>query len=278
MADAEPRPALQASDGALHAAFVAAFADYLIGPFQVEPAQWPGFLARQGVDLALSRVVGDAAGEVQAFALVAPRPGRWRLATMGARPSARGSGAAKRLLDDVIARAAAAGQAAVELEVFEQNEAALRLYRSRGFEVRHALLGYQRAAAGGAAQPPGFADVGRDTALAWLAAQDIDELPLQVGAQVLALNPRPWQAWQCRAAQLVFDASGDRLQLLSLIDTEPGQPGAAALLRALVSAHPQLAIGVPQLQRRDLGGDALEALGFERLALNQLLMRRQLTD
>jgi len=128
----------------LHAAFGAAFADYLIGPFSLPLAAWPGFLARQGVDLTLSRAALDGEGRILAFCLVAPRPalGRWRLGTMGALPAARGSGAAPALLDDFIARAAAAGQGAVELEVFAQNARALRLYQGRGFAPLHELHGY----------------------------------------------------------------------------------------------------------------------------------------
>jgi ribosomal protein S18 acetylase RimI-like enzyme len=282
MAGPELRPAALLPAGVLHAAFGQAFADYLIGPFQLTPEQWPDFLARQRVNLDLSRAACDAEGRVLAFALVASRPGRWRLATMGAVPAARGSGAAKILLDDVLARAGAARQAAVELEVFAQNERALHLYRSRGFETRHELLGYQLAAGGGEAQPGVFDEVGRAAALAWLEALSIDDLPLQVGAEVLAVNPRPWRAWQAGSAQLVFDLLPDRVQLLSLIDantntnTDAAQADARRLVQALRLAHPRLPLTVPQLQRRDLGGAALEALGFERLALHQLLMRRAL--
>ena len=94
----------------LHAATVAAFADYLVGPFQMTLEQFPSFIGRQGIDLAHSRVaVRD--GAVAAFAFNCPRPevGRWRLGVMGARPPARGTGAAQALLDDFIARASAEG-------------------------------------------------------------------------------------------------------------------------------------------------------------------------
>jgi len=56
-----------------HDAFTEAFADYLIGPFVLTLAQWPGFVARQGVDLSLSRAA-MLDGKLAAFALVAPRP------------------------------------------------------------------------------------------------------------------------------------------------------------------------------------------------------------
>ena len=89
------------SPATLHEAFSAAFADYLI-PLALTPSQWDGFLRRQGVDLDLGRALLEG-GEVQGLALVAPRPaiGRWRLATMGLRPAARGSGAAATLIDDL---------------------------------------------------------------------------------------------------------------------------------------------------------------------------------
>ncbi len=139
------RPADQVPADVLHALFREAFADYLIGPFEVPLSQWPAFLARQGATLRLSRVAFDATGQALAFALVAERPlhRRWRLATMGARPQARGTGAAGRLLDEFLLRAAAQGQQAVELEVFAQNERARRLYESRGFESVHPLYGWQ---------------------------------------------------------------------------------------------------------------------------------------
>ena len=57
---------------ALREAFNAAFADYLIGPMTVAAEGWPVLLARQGVQLAASRVVTDGTGQVLAFALVAP--------------------------------------------------------------------------------------------------------------------------------------------------------------------------------------------------------------
>eukprot|EP01137_Pigoraptor_chileana_P018688 Opistho-2@78628 len=137
--------AAELAPGQLHAAFGLAFSDYLIGPFQVGLAQWPQFLARQGVDLGLSRAL--LRGEtLLAFALVAPRARRWRLATMGAVPAARGSGAAPQLLDDFVQRARAAGLAEVELEVFAQNERALRLYQCRGLIAMQRMQGLEAAA------------------------------------------------------------------------------------------------------------------------------------
>lgn len=261
----------------LHAAFTAAFADYLIGPFMLAPADWPAFLARQAIDLAASRVALDTAGEVDAFAFVAWRDARRaRLATMGARPSARGSGIAPALLDELIGRLAAQGVSTLELEVFAQNERALRLYRSRGFEVRHALHGYTMAcAASGDGPQTGITEVERSAAMAWLgaAAQRIDGLPLQVTPTCLAASPAPLVAWRAHDAQCVFHvADGATLRIASLVDLDAAQPGARALVRALAGRHPGHTLQVPALQRLDVGGQALRDAGALPQPLHQWLM------
>lgn len=264
----------------LHAAFGAAFADYLIGPFQVPLAGWPVFLARQAADLGLSRVA-ELDGQIVAFALVAPRPQvlRWRLATMGALPAARGSGAAPALLDDFVDRAGAAGQLGVELEVFAQNQRAVRLYRGRGFEVRHALHGYALQPGRAAGRAPAVTEVDRGSAMSWLAQAmvQLPDLPLQVTPAVLQALPQQVQAWQHGQAQLVFGMPADAaLVIHSLVDRDPAQRDAHVLLEALLARHPQRAIQVPQLQRLDVGGQALRRLGFEPQPLHQLWMCRAL--
>ncbi len=266
---------------ALHAAFGEAFADYLAGPFQLSLADWPGFLARQCADLRLSRAALDDDGQVLAFALTAPRTHRrrWRLATMGATPAARGSGAAAALLADFIARAAAAGQRGVELEVFAQNTRALRLYQHQGFVPVAELHGY---AVHDAAAPPGPADpqaadaVPRSEALAWLDAAEAQglDLPLQLGAAVLAVAP-DWTAWRRGSAQLVFaDGPEGSRRILSLVDRDPAQRDAEALARALRAAAAGRALTLPPLLPPALGGDALRRAGFAPQPLHQLLMRR----
>lgn len=274
-------PADAIAPATLHAAFAAAFSDYLLGPFNLSLAQWPAFLGRQAADLTLSRAAlrGD---RLLAFALVAPRPeiGHWRLATMGAVPEARGSGAAPALLDDLIARAAAAGMRGVELECFAQNERAQRLYRSRGFDAIHPLHGYARAASAAAGETPADPNiriVDLPAAFAWLdrCSLELGDLPLQVTPVSLRAQPVALQAWQLGAAQLVFSVNGaDSVAIQSLVDSDAKQADAQALAARLLREYPQHRVIVPQLQRPDLGGEALERLGFERQPLHQLLMQR----
>jgi ribosomal protein S18 acetylase RimI-like enzyme len=276
-------PAAEWAAAALHEAFTAAFADYLNGPFRLGLDEWPALLARQAIEPALSRVALDG-DQVVAFAFVARRDAtHWRLATMGARPEARGSGAAPALLDDVIARATEAGVATLELEVFAQNERAFRLYRRRGFEPRYELHGYVQELAVAPADAAGAAydAVDRAAAFAWLddAARRIDLLPLQVTPACLAGLTGPWQAWRRAGAQLVFDAGTEptgSVVVHSLVDTDAAQRDATALVAALCRQHAGRRIVAPQLQRLDVAGLAFRAAGFAPLPLHQLLLVRPL--
>ena len=274
-------PTDQIAPDALHTAFVRAFADYLIGPFNLSIDQWPGFVQRQGVDLRLGRAAVDADGRVLAFALVAPRPSlkRWRLGTMGAVPQARGGGAAVQLLQDFVHRGREAGLKALELEVFVQNERAARLYRRHGFVERHALHGWQRVAdAGEPCSLDGLACT-QEEALAWLreAEVSIDDLPLQVCADVVGVLTVLWTAWRRGSAQLVFTGDGKSGVLVrSLIDRHPSQQDAKTLVDALSAAYPGAKVSVPPLQRGDLGGEALRRCGFALEPLHQALMRLDL--
>jgi len=265
----------------LHTATVAAFADYLAGPFQMTLEQFPSFVARQGIDLARSRLALHD-GAIGAFAFVCPRPevGRWRLGVMAAVPAARGTGAAPALLDDFIARAGAEGLPWVELECFAQNERALRLYRSRGFEVISALNGW-KLPEDAAPRPPAPAGdvrvVDRERALAWLAQADLrlEWLPFPNSDRCMAAQVRPLSFWQCGSAQLVFSVvEGTPTQIHSLIDLDPALRGAEVLARALAAAHPDAF--APPILRDDFGGEALRRAGFAPHGMSQVLMRRKL--
>lgn len=60
----------------------------------------------------------------------------------------------------------------------------------------------------------------------------------------------------------------------SLLDRNPGQRDAEALVRALLARPSAGVVKVPPLQRTDLGGDALRRAGLRVQPLHQLLMAR----
>jgi ribosomal protein S18 acetylase RimI-like enzyme len=268
-------PAGQVADADLHQAFGTAFADYLIGPFQLTLAQWPVFLARQAISLNDSRVALRD-GAIAAFAFTAPRPSlaSWRLGTMGAVPQARGTGVAGLLLDDFITRAKAAGLRRVELECFAQNERGLRLYQGRGFETIAPLYGYSLAAAGAGSESGGD-EVSLADAYDWLDASG--DLPLQVTRASLQALPVALRARRRGQAQVVYSQAADgAVTLHSLVDRDAAQAEAEALVGGLLREMKGCRFSVPQLQLPHAGGDALVRLGFERLPLHQVWMRRAL--
>jgi ribosomal protein S18 acetylase RimI-like enzyme len=281
----EISPATDFAAADLHAANLAAFADYIAGPMHLPFDQWPSLIARQGIDLARSRVaVRD--GAIASYAYVCPRPdvGRWRLAIMGALPAARGTGAAPALIDDFLARAKAEGMAHAELECFAANGRALRLYRSRGFEVVCTLNGWKapdEPAPADASAPAGVPRevlaVAREAALAWLddAVHDVPWLPYPSTSRCLAAQVRPLTSWRCGSAQLVFSAvEGTQTLVHSIIDRDADMADAKVLARALAAAHP--GTFAPPIFRDDLGGDGFARAGWAPHDLNQVLMRRVL--
>lgn len=265
----------------LHAAFEAAFADYLIGPFVLPLNAWPGLLARQGVVPALSRVALDGEGRLLAFALAAPRPelNSWRLATMGALPAARGTGAAPSLLADFLARARQAGCQRAELEVFAQNERARRLYERQGFRPMDALYGYQGPVPAGALRP--VRELAWAEALDWLGEAEASglALPLQQSRAGLAAV-QGQRAWTWGSALLTGAPKADDPGIFligALVDRMPGQADAQTLLQSLAASHPAWQDWrMPQLLRDSVGGDALSRLGLQRQPLHQLWMHQAL--
>jgi hypothetical protein len=173
----------------------------------------------------------------------------------------------------------------VELEVFVQNERAVRLYAGRGFARRCELFGWDlaadaaRPAAGPATEAVREAPL--DDAFAWLdaASARIDDLPLQVTTRVLATHRAHLVAWRHGHAQLVFaPGTGPDLPVVvhSLVDVDVTQRDADVLVAALLARFPGRAIKVPAIHRPDVGAAAFDRAGLVRQALHQQLMRLDL--
>lgn len=251
-----------------------AFSDYLIKFPAFDAAGWKYFLSRQGCELALSRV-GVQGTRVVAFALVTVRDTkRWRVAVMGARPAARGTGIAGRLLDDVIARAAASGKRSVELEVFAQNERAFRLYRSRGLNPACALLGFE-GVIGHAGNMHDVQNVTLAEAAEWadaLERQSAGALPWQVCGDAIRALPAQASCWRLDEAQMVWIEAPGTITVQSLLDRNTNYVGAAKLLAALRASCPDTTLRAPQLQADHGPALAFRQNGWREMELSQRLM------
>lgn len=282
--DATITSAEQAEPQALVECFNASFANYVAGSMVLDTTSLGAFLARQGVDSALSRAALDTTGRPLGFVFIGRchehEGPRSRVGAMGLLPETRGSGLAQRLLEGVIAEAAARGDRAIELEVFAQNPRAHRLYRSFGFADVMPLHGYSAPAAAvlggaGAALPPQVLTL--PEAADWLAQQAAD-LPFQQSAHLLRAPGARGTAWQTGSALVVFDVQAGQgtLALRVVHEAQPAGTALAGLITRLAADHPDLRLQIPPLLAPQLGGDVLERLGFARQPLHQYLMRRAL--
>lgn len=257
----------------------ASFADYLISFPTFDDEGWRAFVRRQGVDLSLSLAAlrGDV---VTAFALITPRSLlRARVAVMGARPDERGSGAAARLLDNSIAAAAARGNVSIELEAFAQNERAVRLYRSRGFDAVCSLYGFEAPSGTGIGRDADVVEISQEDAARWANALDRDigvALPMQVCGEAILNAPAAPSVWRLGSAQLAFHASNGGVSVMSLLDGDATYADATRLLMSLRCKFPDHALRAPQLHRDDGPARAFERAGWNRAPLCQFLMRREL--
>ena len=86
----------------------------------------------------------ECGGTVSAYALILLRHGSRiaRLYSIAVDPAMRGAGLGTALLDDALQQAAASGRACLRLEVRQDNEAAIALYRRAGFMPFGEIPGY----------------------------------------------------------------------------------------------------------------------------------------
>lgn len=255
-----------------------AFSDYLIHLPRLDEDDWRRFLFRQGVDLGLSRV-GVTGEQVISFALVTPRShARWRVAVMGARPEARGTGIAPRLLDETIADAQTRGLRSVELEVFAQNTRAQRLYLSRGMTPATALRAFDATPSSRRAMLPVVA-VSHGAAVQ--RASEIEagrgpHLPWQVCSDSIRRLPDTAQCWQSGSAQMVFTEMTGLIIVQSLLDSSPDHASAVDLLAVLRATYPETLLRAPQLQAEDGAARAFRDAGWVEAELYQNLLVRPL--
>jgi L-amino acid N-acyltransferase YncA len=116
--------------------------------FETEPPSWERFDAEH---LPMPRLVATARGEVVGWAALAPVSGRCVYGGVAedsvyVATAAHGRGVGRRLLDELVARAEAAGIWTVQAGIFPENEASVRLHLAAGFRVvgRRERLGKHR--------------------------------------------------------------------------------------------------------------------------------------
>ena len=136
------RPASGFDAGALADVLNASYRDYA-APIQFTAEQYEFFASSHDIDLDLS-VVAEAAGKAVGLAQLARRGDRGWVAGVGVVPEQRRQGIARAMMEALIANARAAGLKRLQLEVLQQNGAALALYQDLGWRIERELLTWSR--------------------------------------------------------------------------------------------------------------------------------------
>jgi ribosomal protein S18 acetylase RimI-like enzyme len=125
------------SEDELAALFSEVYSDYFV-PVHIDAIALRTMARRFDLDLGSSRIAFDGDRPV-GFVLLGLRPELAWVGGMGVVPGARQTGIGRRLMEFAIGEARARGCRTLQLEVLEQNTAAIALYRTLGFRESRTL-------------------------------------------------------------------------------------------------------------------------------------------
>lgn len=251
-----------------------AFAGYVGGWNDLDANTLARFMVAQGADLAYSRFIRNA-GELVGFGYISRTGNILRLTGMGTVPVARGSGATAQLLAHLFGEAIERADAAMVLEVIEQNPRAHAVYRREGFRELGRLFGWRRSPSLpnplNGSEPE---EISIFEALRFPSSREYPEIPWQISQHAIAKAAKARAFRSAEACVVISDPEVKPIRFHSLMhsgnDWEPLRRLLAAVLEQFIDHE---FLGVP-IWPEDCGAQLFEPLGFTREPLNQFLMRK----
>lgn len=257
------------------------FEEYFI-PIQFTADMFSNMLRKDGIDLADSRVlVVDE--EACGIALIACRPALHtsRLAAMGIAKETRGKGAGSWFMQRLIDEACARGDREMVLEVIEQNNPAVKLYRNCGFEPVRRLVGFLhkgRSADGKENEIDDLYPMDLHEMGGLIARHGLPELPWQLSAEsITQMNPPPHAYGSGKAYIVISNPEAEHIVIWSLLVAPEarGKGRGTKILQRLIAHYPEKIWHVPALYPEEMGNVFVRA-GFERETLSQWQMKVRL--
>jgi GNAT superfamily N-acetyltransferase len=239
-----------------------AYSDYFL-PLRLDLAGMQAMVESSDLELA-SSPLAELGGEPVGVALLGIRGGEGWIGGMGVVPAARRRGIGRMLMEAAIAAARRRGVGVVRLEVLEQNEPAVQLYRQLGFAHERDLDVWSLA--GGGPQVRDVEEAGLDEAHAWIAEHRESREPWQRADDTLAHLRRR------EPAPAALELRGDGAPVGAVVHAGPAVLQLAAadpvVVSTLVAAVRARAGGVRWLNAPagEAGSAAMEALGATRVA------------
>jgi ribosomal protein S18 acetylase RimI-like enzyme len=237
-------------------------------------------LRKDGIDLADSRVL-IADDQACGIALIARRRALHtsRLAAMGIAKETRGKGAGSWFMKELVHDACKRGDHEMVLEVIEQNEPAVKLYRNYGFETVRRLVGYTHRGKDEQENEKGdlheidLREMGR-----LIAQHGLADLPWQLsGESIPQMNPPPRAYHDDQAYIVISNPEAEHVVIWSLL-VEPAARGkglGTKLLRRALATWTGKTWHIPALCPEEFGR-VFEQAGFEKETLSQWQMKLNL--
>jgi GNAT superfamily N-acetyltransferase len=250
------------------------FEDYFVS-IQFNATTFSNMLRKDGIDLAESRVL-SVDRQPCGIALIARRSSlsTSRLAAMGIAKEARGKGAGSWFMEELIQEARQRGDREMVLEVIEQNEPAVRLYRSCGFETVRRLIGLTvKDPIGNAKNTLYELELQKMGQL--ISQHALPDLPWQLSGESIAQMIPPARAYRKEQAYIVIsNPEAEHVVIWSLlVEKEARGHGLGAdMLKTVFANHSAKTWHVPALLPEELG-KVFERAGFAKEDLSQWQMR-----
>ena len=257
------------------------FEEYFI-PIRFTADLFSNMLRKDGIALADSQVlISD--DQACGIALIAHRRAihTSRLAAMGIAKEMRSKRAGSWFMQKLIDEAHKRGDREMVLEVIEQNEPAVKLYRNYGFKPVRRLIGFRGTGR--------VSDVSSDDQsdlyqidlreMAGLISQyGLSDLPWQLSEATIAqMNPLPHSYRSGQAYIVISDPEAEHVVIWSLL-VKPearGKGMGTELLKQVMTRYPGKTWHVPAVYPEELG-KVFERAGFEREQLSQWQMKLSL--
>jgi GNAT superfamily N-acetyltransferase len=248
------------------------FEDYLV-PVNFNLVQFLTMLRKDSIDLFSSRVL-IMEDEPSGLALIARRGWSSRLAAMGILQSRRGLGAGQWLLEQLIQEARDRQEHEMLLEVIEQNEYAVRLYRRCGFQSIRRLIGMV-CAHRGENNARMLEEIDLREAGKLISQYGLTDLPWQLAGETIAHLTPPARAYRKGQTYMVTsNPEAEHVVIWSLL-VEPSARGnrlSLDLLRNVMANYPDKTWHIPAIFPEEFG-NIFEMAGFEREDISQWQMR-----
>jgi ribosomal protein S18 acetylase RimI-like enzyme len=254
------------------------FEEYFI-PIHFTTSMFMNMLHKDGIDLAVSRVLLLDAHPC-GIALIAPRRARRmsRLAAMGIAKEVRGKRAGTWFMKQLIDEACERGDREMVLEVIEQNQPAVRLYRNYGFENVRRLVGYSHGRNNQEMEEGELHEIDLRELGRLIVEYGLVDLPWQLsGESITQMNPAPHAYGHDQAYIVLSNPEAEHVVIWSLL-VEPearGQGLGSRLLQRVIANWPGKTWHIPALCPEELG-KVFERAGFERETLSQWQMKLRL--